>query len=172
MWNGADLWVGPPKRVSELPGTAEDTGKTFYAATLQCTPELRVDWDTFGTIHIFHEGIVPLGRYSITTIDDCKLCHPGFPPDVPVEFPTARWGDIGQLEGGAFIAPDDSLDVGDILGILEKFAGRSTAPIKARADLVPSIPDHLITVSDIVAVLNAFSGLPYPFSPSAASPCE
>ena len=60
----------------------------------------------------------------------------------------------------------------DTLALLAKFGGEAAAPIKARAELagvdgtgpVAAI-DGIISVSDLLAVLGAFSGDEYPFGP-------
>ena len=46
------------------------------------------------------------------------------------------------------------------------------APAKVRVDLDPETPDFLINFTDIVRILDAFRGLPYPFTPSNTKPCS
>ncbi len=67
VWDSTELWVGPPRAVSENgaivdpndpsvpPGTP-----TFQAAMLECTRTPHcMDWSSLGTVHVFHEAVVP-----------------------------------------------------------------------------------------------------------------
>ncbi len=55
--------------------------------------------------------------------------------------------------------------------IIEEFKNTATAPIKAPADIQPRDVDLVIDIVDVTRSLDAFSGLPYPFTPSTTSPC-
>ncbi|MFQ5494517.1 MAG: hypothetical protein ACE5EX_03970, partial [Phycisphaerae bacterium] len=68
-------------------------------------------------------------------------------------------------------APDGIVGVtSDVIAVVDKFAGRTTAPIKARADIEPATPDQLINISDATRALDAFRGRSYPFDPGPP-PC-
>ena len=75
-------------------------------------------------------------------------------------------------------APDASIDVAtDVLAALDKFAGLTGAPSKTQIDLIgdletPAIVDHVIDIADVVMILDAFRGDPYPFTPSSPPPCQ
>ena len=169
------MWVGEPRDVSEnggavdpLPGFAN-----FKAATLQCQP-FFTDWSTLGTVHVSHEGIVPGGIYDLQAVDArCPLGIDGA-LSAPLVIDMARWGDVaGEFDqaDGVWTAPNGVVDVtADVIAIIDKFAGRVGAPIKARADLEPAIPDQTINITDTVSALNAFRGQPYPFTPGPP-PC-
>ena len=53
---------------------------------------------------------------------------------------------------------------------VDKFKNLPGAPVKARADVAPEIPDQIVDFVDIPWVVDAFRGLPYPWGPSA-DPC-
>ncbi|UCC31163.1 MAG: hypothetical protein JSU86_02580 [Phycisphaerales bacterium] len=77
-WNGTKMFVGPPEVFCENAGQvkppcapAQPTSE-FYAATLECAPELR-DWSAEGVVHVYHEGIIPGGVYDVQVArDDCN----------------------------------------------------------------------------------------------------
>ena len=99
----------------------------------------------------------------------------GFSP--PMEMTMAGWGDIAQLSAGEPRAVNDTVGVEETVFILQKFAGlggppgMGGLPIKARTDMfgVFAIPsprlDGVISVSEIAAIVDAFGGTPYPFTP-------
>ncbi len=170
-WNGLTMWVGPPRDVSENAGTdGPFPAPSSKMATLQCTPHF-MDWFTLGTVHVYHEGIVPGGNYVIQGL--AQECDLGDENDftAPLEMGLARWGDIGGLfEEQKWSAPDGSINITDVLAIIDKFGNDPTAPIKARADLEPSTPDQVINISDAMFAIGAFQGSAYPFPPGS-EPC-
>ena len=56
--------------------------------------------------------------------------------------------------------------------ILARFASAPGAIIKARADLEPACLDLKINVTDVLSSLSGCVGLSYPFTPTAADPCN
>ncbi len=175
LLNGTSLWVGDPRDVSENGGAVDPIVgfPNFKAATLQCQP-FFTDWSALGTVHVFHEGIVPGGIYNLQAVDaSCPLeIDAAFSP--PLMITTAEWGDVaGEFDqaAGAWTAPNGVVAViADVVAILDKFASRVGAPSKARADLEPALPDQTINITDVVSALNAFGGLPFPFTPNL-TPC-
>jgi hypothetical protein len=173
--SGTAMWVGRPHEVSELGGTVDPSeapeADAFMAAKLRCTP-WYADWGASGTVHVYHEGIVPGALYDIQLIDgQCPLGVDASYSD-PLELATSRWGDI--VENCATTPcgpPDGRVNVTtDVVAIINKFGNLEGAPIKARVDLEPATPDHLINISDAVQAINAFRGEPYPFPPSEECP--
>ncbi len=175
LLNGTSLWVGDPRDVSENGGAVDPIVgfPNFKAATLQCQP-FFTDWSALGTVHVFHEGIVPGGIYNLQAVDaSCPLeIDAAFSP--PLMITTAEWGDVaGEFDqaAGAWTAPNGVVAViADVVAILDKFASRVGAPSKARADLEPALPDQTINITDVVSALNAFGGRPFPFTPNL-TPC-
>ncbi len=183
-WNGQRLWVGAPALVCEAAGTGPGEAcppglpATARFARFQCGQHCRSDWGTLGTVHVYHESIVPDGMYLLEAIncaddptDETRYSEP------PLVVTTPRWGDCcGPFQGG-WTGPDGDVDVTtDVVAVLEKFSNRPSAPIKARADVNGDFDprvnlDLKINFSDVVRVLDAFRNLPYPFLPSAATPC-
>ena len=171
--NGTTMWVGPPQEVSENAGVVDPIAGSpnFTAATLQCEPFVT-DWDAHGTLHVYHEGIIPGGSYAVQEIDSACLAG-----DVPAFSSSliqtmSRWGDVAaSTVGGVWLGPDGSVDiVTDVVAVIEKFSNRPGAPSKIRADIEPAIPDQRINISDVTRILDGFRNLPYPF-PAVPDPC-
>ncbi len=201
VWNGQSMWVGPPVEYSELPGRGFDTPgpnageNTFLSATLQCDP-FWLDWQgTFGDSILWVRGefIVPStlqpggggvsaeSRYAVQLVDDsCDLAvEQNF--GLPTEVVSAGWGDIAELASGEARAVNDTVAVEDTVFVLQKFVAGGGAPgglpIKARVDMlgVTTNPvetlDGKVTVNETVAILAAFGGAGYPFTPSSPALC-
>jgi hypothetical protein len=176
IWNGRRLWATEPVEISEQPGLAAGdprTPPTSYFAALTCDgPDYR-DWISLGVVHIHHEGIVPGGQYAV------EVTHVACTPDVfspPLALTNPRWGDIAgpyQPAIQAWAGPDGSVDiVVDAIADLDKFGSRPGAPDKSRSDVEPRKVDFKINITDVSRILDAFRGLPYPFTPVAADPCD
>ena len=175
LWNGAELWVGPTSQVTEAGANVVPTKgfPNFTAARLRCTP-FFTDWSAEGTVHVFHEGIVPGGTYRVDVIDE--TCDAGVATNFsePLPMTTAVWGDtVLDLSDTPPPPPNGPpVDIVDVLAVLERFSSVTGAIIKARADLEPACLDLRINVTDVLASIAGFTGLTYPFTPTAADPCD
>ena len=174
--NGVDMWVGEPIGVSENSGSISPVPDVvnYYAATLQCDPLFR-DWSDLGPVHIYHQGIVPGGVYTIQLVDSlCSLATDDWFSD-PLVATLSAWGDttgILDLGAEAWLEPDGRVDVtSDTTACLDKFKNSQFAPNKVRCDLEPIVIDHIINITDISLILEAFQGDAYPFAPLPADPC-
>ncbi len=173
--NGESMWVGPPELFSEISGVvaAEDAPgfPTFTAATLQCQP-FFADWTQFEVVHIYHERILPGGVYALRATDDNCGGDPEANLSEALDVTMARWGDVVKdCTTNPCGAPDGIVSVAlDVVAILDKFRNSPQAPIKARCDIEPALPDHLIGIVDVTRALDAFSGATFPFDPGT-NPC-
>ena len=180
VWNGAQLWVGQPYDVSENRGTVDPVPgfPNFRAAPLECDPASAhyADWNAdYGTVHVFHEGIVPGGTYALQAVDDTCDIQREEDYSAAAAVTNPRWGDtVGSFDAGLglWTAPDGSVDVSaDVVSALDKFGSLDTAPSKTRCDLEPAILDHKINITDVTVILDAFAGGDYFFFPSSPTPC-
>jgi streptogramin lyase len=175
VWNDAKLWVGPTSEVSENGGSVEPIPNfpNFNAARLQCAP-YYTDWSEVGTVHVLHEGIIPLGSYRIQAIDSgCVDLTNESNYSLPLDLTTAKWGDT--LEDCTVIPckpPDGVVRIIDVVGILDRFRSTPDSIRKARADLEPGCLDLVVKISDVLFAVEGFRGFEYPFVPSAADPCD
>ena len=68
---GRTLWLGQPTEVTDRSGVVDplmaEGHPTFWAATLQCDP-FYADWSQYGTVHVYHESIIPDGVYDLQAI--------------------------------------------------------------------------------------------------------
>lgn len=168
--SGTQWWVGAPFPVAETPGSAGSTPADFLAARLSCS-RVFMDWGSVGTVEVFGEAIVPGGTYDVQAISQ-PCFNAGLPRYSSARrVQTSKWGDVvGNCTVTPCTPPDGTVNVTtDIVGILDKFAGRAGAPAKARADLEPALPDLIINITDVLRGLSAFTGLPYPFA--GPTPC-
>ena len=177
---GASFWLGEPREITELSGIVEpamaDGWPTFWAATLQCEP-FYTDWSQYGTVHVYHESIIPDGVYDLQAIrQGCGTAsESNF--SAPLTVGTSAFGNIAGPFDSIFQRwsdpePDGTVDITtDVIAAIAKFGNRPGSPMKVRIDLDPETPDFKINIIDIVRILDAFRGLPYPFAPSTTDPC-
>jgi len=166
---GCARWVGKPGTFLE----AQDnpTGASYRAARLQCTP-FYFDWVTETAtkpITVVGAEILPSSEYRVQAYGSPCVGNEGTCTNVsaPVTMYTRRSGDVAAR----FNPPDPSTqpDAIDVTQLVNKFKNVLGAPIKPIAQLQPNLPELNADINalDIVAVVNAFKGLAYPF----AGPC-
>ena len=126
------------------------------------------DFGSVGLLHVSDCEIVPEATYTVQAV--ACVADPGNETNYsdPLVITTSRWGDICGLwdsENVRWSGPDGSIDVTlDVTACLEKFKNVLGAPIKARADVDPNVPDWKVNIStDVTQILDAFKGYPYPF---------
>ena len=166
--NGQTMWVGEPRQISENAGHVDPAGApgfpVFWTATLQCDP-YYTDWSTYGTVQVYDEIIIPDGLYLVQAIDTACDTAVEVNYSLPWWFGTSTWGDIVRNCATTPCTPPDGV-VGiatDVTAALDKFKNLPGAPIKARCDIEPAIPDQIITMPDVTAALDAFRGFGYSF---------
>jgi hypothetical protein len=175
-WNGAELWVSQPALRSEVSSlvnasSAPPSAPKFFQSTLQCAPNYR-DWTQFDQLHVTHEGIIPGGEYVIQVIH--RGCETSSESDytAPATLINSRWGDVvSNCTTTPCGPPNNIIDIGDVVAILDKFRNAAGAAIKSRTDLEPRVPDLLINITDVTSALGAFRSGAYPFLPSGGPPC-
>jgi hypothetical protein len=130
------------------------------------------DADCVELIHVYHEGIVPTGVYEIQAVD--QTCPVGeeasYSP--PLTIPISIWGDVVEdCLGDSCGPPAGVVNITtDVTAVLDKFRNWPPSRIKPRCDVHPGRLDHVITITDVSLVLDAFLGFEYPFEPTA-DPC-
>ena len=137
-----------------------------------------IDDDCAKDVHVFGADIVPGSSQDETKYEIQEIvvgCNqsPAFDNYSPaLEIKNSRWGDIVlDCAVNPCPAPDGSVDlVTDVTGVLNKFQNLTPSPSKARADVEPEVPDFEVNISDVIFVLNAFGGDPYPFSDPVPCP--
>jgi hypothetical protein len=186
--NGQQMWVGQPHEYCENSGQVEPPGCgpaaglddiTFLAATLVCDPAEAhyTDWSQYGTIHVYHESVIPGGAYEIQTVNQSCDLGDELSYSLPLAVYTSVWGDtVSNCATDPCGPPDGVVNVPtDVTAILDKFRNLPGAPTKARCDLAGTPPtggilDFRIGILDVTWGLTAFGGGEYPFPPPA-EPC-
>jgi hypothetical protein len=83
----------------------------------------------------------------------------------------ALWGDVtGGWDGSSWTAPDGVVDQDDIDAVVAKYQNLTNAPIKARADLDPDVPNRLVNFIDIGKTVDAYHGYLYPYDGPSGCP--
>lgn len=159
--NGAVRWLGPPQSRTET----GMFGGSYTVARLQCEPFYQ-DWGPFGLVHAYGPEVVPAAMYDVQLLQcDAPVATAGV---VSLPIQTARWGDIAAAFSPPSAVQPDALD---IVGLVDRFRGVSSAPPTVSADLYPDVPDQTINALDITVEVDAFRGFDYPFPvPGACSP--
>ncbi len=125
------------------------------AGELVTTPVYRssAEW---GTVYVGARELIPQTLYQVRTRVGASE-----PPNLslPASATTWRWGDT---DGNAVVT------VLDVLCVLDGFQDRFGTCTLYGDDLRGDIPDRQIDVTDIQAVLDGFSGRPYPGMPCPA----
>jgi hypothetical protein len=145
---GVSKYVGPPSGPDPVARLVDNPMDAAYLSASQ--------WNVSGAIlYVTGPDIYPGTPYRLET----DLGTPGSPNLLPPETATTWfWGDANG---------DGNADVGDILCLLDGFAGIFASCSLVADDFMPFDPDQTIDVSDILSALDGFSGLPY----VGPSPC-
>ena len=139
---------------------------------LQCDP-FYADWSQFGTVDVFHEGIIPEGVYHLQVVEEvCSVSVEGnFSAVLEVMGP--KWGDtISDFTEDPPGAPNGTVDIIDALAVVDRFGNKPGSIVKTRADVEPACVDIVINITDVLQALKGFQGLDYSFEPSALNPCD
>jgi hypothetical protein len=84
---------------------------------------------------------------------------------------TARWGDVtGWYIDGQWEPPNGGVNILDATAALARFINLPDAPPLPACDLQPERPDGVVDIQDIMYIIDAFRGFPYPFDDPAPCP--
>ncbi len=132
--------------------------------------------DAWGTVYICDAVIVPEQSYSVA----CDYGVSGSAVLSPAAAgSTGVWGDtVGPVAGGAWQPPDGSIDIIDVVAILDRLRSDPTAPDLHYVDLIGADangmtcgPDGVVSILDVVVALTAFRGLNFFDSTQCLGPC-
>jgi hypothetical protein len=162
---GCARWVGKPGTFYEAQGPP--LSGPYRAARLQCSP-FYADWvaeTASGPITVVGAEIMPSSEYSVKTYAASCAGNEDTCTNVSAAVPmyTRRSGDAETAYNppGTGTQPDAS----DVTALVNKFKNLAGAPVKARSQLQPNLPELNTDVSatDIVAVVDAYKGFAYPY---------
>ncbi len=104
------------------------------------------------------------------TGDATNTCNAGNAATCSLDDPLPLWGLYGPEPNG-MEATFTLTVVAKVSAAPNKFGSLPTAPTKARTDLEPAPPDQKTNITDVVVIIDAFGGAPYPFAPPPDAPC-
>ena len=172
-FEGQVRWVGPPTQYVE----SSSSGVPFFTSPLQCAPHYQ-DWSTVGLLHVTGSAITPSSIYEVENVAaSCAGIEATCTTvSAPLTIATTRWGDVRS----PYNPPDGSVqpDISDVSALVDKFRNAPGAPIKARGILAGApgntfgeVTHDVLNVdfgfSHISACVDAFRGVPYPYTISA-----
>lgn len=112
--------------------------------------------------------IVPNHQYVISATPDFVEYSGGLAvTTVPQPSDGRLWGDtvgVFDSETGQWLWPDGAVTGLDIVATLRASVGDPAAPPISWVDVHPQVPDRVVNGTDILQVVNAFRGVPYPFA--------
>jgi len=159
--NSCTRWLG---RVVTVREAQDNPGRgSFLASRLQCTP-YYTDWTAVGSITIVGPEIMPSSTYELTAYaSSCEGAEATCANvSTPVQALTRRSGDVAIPYAPSGTQPDGQ----DVVAAVNKFKSLLGSPSKAIAQIQPNVIELNTDLSglDIVAVIDAFRGVAYPYS--------
>jgi hypothetical protein len=165
-------WIGP---VGDCPET-EAPLTTFKCATLQCAP-YYTDWaSALGgqVLHVTGAEVVPSSAYDVQQVpESCQGNEVScLAISAPLRVNTFRWGDVVDPFQDPSPAALTQPNIQDVAAVVDKFTGVASAPIKARCQMRPNVPDpnSAINIVDVAHAVDAFQNFAYPYSGPTACP--
>ena len=121
-------------------------------------------YDQWGTVLICEDDIIPETSYRVW----CDYGQEGSPnPSAEVTATTTVWGDtVGPYRVGiGWLPPDGSVDIPDVVAILDRFRGLPDAPPLHQVDLIAlglgCQPDGSVDIIDASMAVDGFRGFTY-----------
>lgn len=164
-FEGNVRWAGTPVLYEQ--GNA---GGEFWTSQLQCDP-VFMDLTNIDVLNLFGPEVLPSSTYTVQLL--YEQCSPSVDDpaaySAPVVVETSRWGDVVEP-----YAPDTEFsqpDLADVLEAVDKFLGTSPRS-KASTRMQPQTidPELHTNINDILSIVDAFLGQPYPFTIAATCP--
>ena len=172
---GMSWWVGEPSVYCEngahatppCPPVAGIPSSTFLSSNLQCEPHCMDFGSLGGVLHVGDSNIVPGSRYEVRAIScgDGAIDRTSCSESLPIA--TSVYADaILSCEECPCAPPDGEVNIIDCKAVVDRFVSASCAPITARVDLEPGVPDRQINIIDVLqCVIVGFpQGVFYDFS--------
>jgi hypothetical protein len=120
-------------------------------------------------VHVFHEGIVPLGVYDIQMADSSCVPDADSSYSLPLTVTMAKWGDaIKDCTTNPCGPPNNNTGIVDVTALLDKWKNLPNNVQKVRADIEGSpsgdhrVPNLGIDITDVTYCLGAYVGQQYP----------
>ncbi|MBU0717048.1 MAG: hypothetical protein KJ749_02270 [Planctomycetes bacterium] len=152
---GAVGWVGEP----DVTGMARLVSGPFYSDS----------WPT--VVHVGDCAVVPVATYEVrATIDGINFTEPLQVATI-LRPGVSAWGDVvGSLVASEWTGPNGVVNFDDVVAAVQFFTSATTAPPLTWVDIEPEVPDAILNFADIMQMVLAFQGEPYPYRAPADCP--
>ncbi|MCH7992877.1 MAG: hypothetical protein IIB57_00380 [Planctomycetes bacterium] len=157
---GQSAWVDEPDPVTGL------------ATLTTAGPVVRV-WNE----PVVHAGgclISPVATYEVTATSNngSTFSTPLVMQTIDQPGGGSWWGDIvGSFNGSEWSEPQGTVNIEDALAVIKKWQQAAGAPHASVTDVEPQILNRLANFNDVLIVIFAFQGDPYPFG-CPDDPCQ
>jgi len=122
-------------------------------------------------VHVGNCRIVPVATYEVLeTTDGVNFAAPVVVETIPA--PSEKfWGDaVGDFDGVTWGPPNGVTNFGDVQAAIKTFQGGESATPTTWTDVEPEEPNRVVNFNDVLQLVFAFTGLPYPFGDPANCP--
>ncbi len=161
-------WIGAPVHID----TPEVHDISFVLPIN--TPLAQVTRSTWEpVIDVGDCEIMPAAIYGIQATTDGVVFSPMHSVRTILKPVPREWGDaVGSFIGATetWTLPEGIVTASDIVASVKKFQLDPLAPDFTRVDIASQVTNRIITAADILDFVNAFAGLPYPYSYPADCP--
>ena len=141
-------------------------------ASLEPTPVTR-EW-TEPVVHVTGCEITPVAEFELraSADDGATFSPPVALQTIPQPGGGKFWGDIvGAFNGFFWEKANGVTNIDDGLAVIHTWKGKAGAPGLSRSDVHPQEPDRVVNFNDVLFVIFAFQGDPYPFG-CPDDPCQ
>ena len=124
-------------------------------------------------LHIFDCMIHPAATFEVRAGDGASTWSDPLVVSSTPKPSQKYWGDVvGPPEDGSWTGPDGLVNMNDLMAIIQRFQSAVQAPPRHWVDLHDEGPNEIVTMSDVLIEINAFTGSKYPYDPGTSGwPC-
>ena len=155
---GTAMWVGEPDADGLAVLSATPVIRLWPEAAVHVTGCFVSPVATYDVQAMIVEGALPTDPLSIDTIDQ----------PAGGKF----WGDtVGSFTGTEWTPPQGVTNIDDAVAVIKNWQAEPGAPHASVADVEPQFINRVVNFNDVLFVIFAFQGDPYPFG-CPADPCQ
>lgn len=141
----------------------------FKCAKLRCAP-FYLDWAAAlgnSPLQVTGMEVMPSSTYAVRRVAySCQgvesVCTA---VSQPLILKTQRWGDVmAPFQDAHATAALTQPNISDVTAIIDKFKNSPTAPVVARGDLNPAVPDTVVNIAHVASVIDGFKAFAYAFA--------
>ena len=157
---GQSAWVDEPDPVTGLAPltTAGPVVRVWNESVVHAGGCLISPVETYEVTATSNNGSTFLAALVMQTIDQPGGGH--------------WWGDtVGGFDGTEWSPPQGIVNIVDALAVIKTFQHAVGAPHLSVSDIEPQFINRVVNLNDVLFVILAFKGNPYPFG-SPSDPCR